>query len=110
MAGPAPRARARCRRGRGPHLLPLHARRQAGRSLSLPALLPHVRPRGRFFGNFGFGGGGFGFGQEEEQTPKGHNVVVELEVTLKDLYLGNSFKVGSTAALLGGTARWWSWR
>ncbi|EFN52402.1 hypothetical protein CHLNCDRAFT_138873 [Chlorella variabilis] len=49
----------------------------------------------QFFGG-GFGGfGGFGFGgqQEEEETPKGHNVVVELEVTLKDLYLGNHFKV-----------------
>jgi hypothetical protein len=32
-------------------------------------------------------------GDEEEVTPKGHDVHVELEVTLKDLYLGHQFKV-----------------
>lgn len=46
----------------------------------------------RFFGGFGFGG--FGGTEEEEQIPKGNDVYVELEVTLKDLYLGKSFKVG----------------
>jgi DnaJ-class molecular chaperone len=44
------------------------------------------------FGGFPFGGGG-GFQEEEEQIPKGNNVYVELEVTLKDLYLGNTFTV-----------------
>ncbi|KAI7839136.1 hypothetical protein COHA_007139 [Chlorella ohadii] len=44
----------------------------------------------QFFGQFGFG---FGGEQQEEQTPKGNNVVVVLEVSLKDLYLGNQFKV-----------------
>ena len=34
-------------------------------------------------------------GDEEEVTPKGHDVHVELEVTLKDLYLGHQFKVGT---------------
>ena len=34
-------------------------------------------------------------GEEEEVTPKGHDVHVELEVTLKDLYLGHQFKVGT---------------
>ena len=51
----------------------------------------------RFFGGGGpFGGsrGPFGEGyEEEEQTPKGNNVYVELEVTLKDLFLGNTFTV-----------------
>ncbi|KAK9824801.1 hypothetical protein WJX74_009851 [Apatococcus lobatus] len=53
----------------------------------------------QFFGGGGgpFGGfGGFGFGggeEEEEQIPKGADVYVELEVTLRDLYLGNTFKV-----------------
>lgn len=37
--------------------------------------------------------------QQEEQTPKGNNVVVDLEVSLKDLYLGNQFKVGPLAVL-----------
>ncbi|PRW20497.1 dnaJ ERDJ3B isoform A [Chlorella sorokiniana] len=44
----------------------------------------------QFFGQFGFG---FGQEQQEEQTPKGNNVIVDLEVSLKDLYLGNQFKV-----------------
>ena len=52
----------------------------------------------RFFGGGGpfggFGGFGFGGGEEEEQIPKGADVYVELEVTLRDLYLGNTFRVG----------------
>jgi DnaJ-class molecular chaperone len=40
----------------------------------------------------GFGGfGGFG-GEQEPETPKGRTVVVDLQVTLKDLYLGKVFK------------------
>ena len=54
----------------------------------------------RFFGGGGpfggFGGFGGGFGEEEEQTPKGNNVYVELEVTLKDLFLGKTFTVSET--------------
>lgn len=39
-----------------------------------------------------FFGGGFGGGQEEEERiPKGHDVVVDLFVTLKDLYVGKEF-------------------
>lgn len=50
----------------------------------------------RFFGGGFPGFGGFGgMGDEEEQTPKGDDVRVDLEVTLKDLYLGHQFKVGS---------------
>ena len=33
-----------------------------------------------------------GMGDEEETTPKGHDVHVELEVTLNDLYLGHQYK------------------
>ena len=60
-----------------------------------PTLLPPLRrplPTRSFFG-----GGGFPFGgqQQEEQTPKGDTVKIELEVSLKDLYLGAQFKVGS---------------
>lgn len=39
-----------------------------------------------------FFGGGFG-GQEEERTPKGHDVYADLYVSLKDLYLGKELKV-----------------
>eukprot|EP00475_Leptophrys_vorax_P014081 TRINITY_DN20469_c0_g1_i1.p1 TRINITY_DN20469_c0_g1~~TRINITY_DN20469_c0_g1_i1.p1 ORF type:complete len:365 (-),score=23.73 TRINITY_DN20469_c0_g1_i1:192-1286(-) len=43
-----------------------------------------------------FGGNPFGFqqgGEEEEQTPKGDAVAVDLEATLEDLYNGRSFQV-----------------
>ena len=53
--------------------------------------LSQQRRLNRFFGGFGFGG--FGGGEEEEQIPKGNDVYIELEVTLKDLYLGHTFKV-----------------
>lgn len=42
----------------------------------------------RFFGGFGFGGGG-----GEEETPRGDTIYVELEVSLRDLYLGASIRV-----------------
>lgn len=57
---------------------------------------------GRGGGGFGqdifsqFFGGGFRFGneeEEEERTPKGDDVSVEIHVTLKDLYVGNSYEV-----------------
>lgn len=49
----------------------------------------------RFFGG-GFGGfGGFGGQEEEDATPKGNDVYADIEVTLKDLYLGHQFKVGA---------------
>ena len=63
------------------------------------SVLFHTGIACRFFGGSGgpfggFGGfGGGGFQEEEEQTPKGNNVYVELEVTLRDLYLGNTFTV-----------------
>lgn len=42
----------------------------------------------------GFGGFG-GQEEEEEKTPKGEEVKVELEVTLEDLYLGHTMEVSS---------------
>jgi DnaJ family protein B protein 11 len=42
---------------------------------------------------FRFFGGGFGGQQEEERTPKGHDVYADLYMTLKDLYLGRELKV-----------------
>jgi DnaJ family protein B protein 11 len=51
---------------------------------------PHPAPR--FFGG-GFGGfGGFG-GAQEEETPRGNTIYAELEVTLRDLFLGASVRV-----------------
>jgi DnaJ family protein B protein 11 len=43
-----------------------------------------------------FFGGGFGFGnmeEEEDKTPKGDTVVVPLQASLEDLYMGSSYKV-----------------
>lgn len=43
-----------------------------------------------------FFGGGFGFGgqEQEPETPKGDSITIDLEVTIKDLYLGRTLKVG----------------
>ena len=47
----------------------------------------------QFFGG-GFGGfGGFGGMNQEPETPKGDAVQMDLYVSLKDLYLGNTIKV-----------------
>lgn len=50
----------------------------------------HMR---RFFGGAFGGGFGFGGGDDEEQTPKGHDVRVDLEVSLRDLYVGTTIRV-----------------
>lgn len=52
---------------------------------------------GDLFG--GFFGGGFGQ-QEEERTPKGHDVYADLYVTLKDLYIGKELKVTRDKAVI----------
>lgn len=44
-------------------------------------------------------GGGFGGQQEEEQTPKGKTILIDLDLTLKDLYLGRTFKVNRDKAV-----------
>lgn len=50
---------------------------------------------------FGGGGGPFGGGQEEEErVPKGHDVVVDLFVTLKDLYVGREVAATRDKAVL----------
>lgn len=40
-----------------------------------------------------FGGGGGGMEEEEEQIIKGDDVIVELDASLEDLYMGGSLKV-----------------
>lgn len=45
-----------------------------------------------FFGDFGFGFGGGGRDREQE-IPKGGDVVVDLSVTLEELYTGNFVEV-----------------
>jgi DnaJ family protein B protein 11 len=52
-----------------------------------------ANPQDIFAQFFGGGGFNFGFGGGEEETPKGDSIYAELEVTLADLYLGNTFKV-----------------
>ncbi|GAU93263.1 hypothetical protein RvY_05229 [Ramazzottius varieornatus] len=52
----------------------------------------HGDPFSSFFGDFGFfGGGGNARGQQE--TPKGADVTIDLEVTLEELYSGNFVEV-----------------
>jgi DnaJ family protein B protein 11 len=52
------------------------------------------------FNSFFGGGGGFGFGfgsgggeEQEVETPKGESIVIDLEVTLEDLYIGRVLDV-----------------
>eukprot|EP01024_Parvocaulis_polyphysoides_P060021 TRINITY_DN6512_c0_g1_i8.p1 TRINITY_DN6512_c0_g1~~TRINITY_DN6512_c0_g1_i8.p1 ORF type:complete len:435 (-),score=37.50 TRINITY_DN6512_c0_g1_i8:233-1537(-) len=53
----------------------------------------------------GFFGGGFGFGDDyEEQVPKGDDVIVDLFVTLEDLYKGRELKVMRTKSVLVPTS------
>jgi DnaJ homolog subfamily B member 11 len=40
-----------------------------------------------------FGGGGGGMEEEEQQILKGDEVIVELDASLEDLYMGGSLKV-----------------
>lgn len=51
------------------------------------------------FSQFGFGGGGHQHSHQAEQR-KGPNVEIPLEVTLKDLYLGQEFKVAHKKQVL----------
>jgi len=41
-----------------------------------------------------FFGGGFGGQEQEPETPKGDSFIVDLEVSIKDLYLGRTLQVG----------------
>lgn len=43
-----------------------------------------------FFGDFGFG---FGSNNQEREMPKGGDIVMDLEVTLEELYNGNFIEV-----------------
>lgn len=40
-----------------------------------------------------FFGGGWGAQEEEDKTPKGHDVIVEIFASLEDLYSGNTMKI-----------------
>ncbi|ESP01907.1 hypothetical protein LOTGIDRAFT_138864 [Lottia gigantea] len=49
----------------------------------------HGDPFSSFFGDFGFGFGG----NQEQETPRGGDVLMDLEVTLEELYSGNFVEV-----------------
>ncbi|GMH33871.1 hypothetical protein BSKO_01705 [Bryopsis sp. KO-2023] len=56
---------------------------------------------GDIFGQFGFRfGGGFGMEEEEEKVPKGDDVFVELQVTLRDLYVGREVEIVRDKAVI----------
>ena len=42
---------------------------------------------------FGHGFGGFGGGPQEPETPKGDSLVIDLDVSIRDLYLGRIIRV-----------------
>lgn len=50
-----------------------------------------------FFGDFSFGFGGFG--SRDQEVPRGGDVIMELEVSLEELYNGNFVEVCSVFCL-----------
>ena len=46
----------------------------------------------QFFGG-GFGGGFGGFQQQEQQKPRGHDVIVDMPLTLEELYVGKKSSI-----------------
>lgn len=49
-------------------------------------MMDNVDPFASFFGDFGFP---FGGGEQNHETPRGANIVMDVLVTLEDLYSGN---------------------
>jgi len=52
------------------------------------------------FSSFGFGGGGGGHGHVHQEQRKGPSIEIPLEVSLKDLYIGKTLKVGHRKQVL----------
>ncbi|XP_055547823.1 dnaJ homolog shv [Wyeomyia smithii] len=53
-------------------------------------MMDNTDPFAHFFGDFGFG---FGGGQEQRETPRGANIVMDLYVTLEELFNGNFVEI-----------------
>lgn len=53
-------------------------------------MMDNVDPFASFFGDFGFP---FGGGEQHHEAPRGANIVMDVLVTLEDLYSGNKFFV-----------------
>lgn len=66
-------------------------------------MMNHGDPFASFFGDFGFP---FGNQHDQQQeTPKGANIVMDLWVTLEELYSGNFVEV-SLSASMHGILKW----
>ena len=66
----------------------------------LTVLIPVIFVDDSFFGDFGFGFGGFGGGQRDREIPRGGDVVMDLDVTLDELYNGDFVEVMSMGNFL----------
>ena len=53
-------------------------------------MMDGMDPFASFFGDFGFH---FGGSDERRETPKGANIVMDFQVTLEELYVGNFVEV-----------------
>ena len=49
---------------------------------------------------FGHGFGGFGGGPQEPETPKGDSLVIDLDVSIRDLYLGRVIRVARDKSVI----------
>lgn len=59
--------------------------------LKKDGMMNNADPFASFFGDFGFHFGGDS--QHQHETPKGSNIVMDLPVTLEELYSGNFIEV-----------------
>ncbi|XP_012259502.2 dnaJ homolog shv [Athalia rosae] len=59
--------------------------------LKKDGMMNNADPFASFFGDFGFHFGGDG--QHQHETPKGANIVMDLSVTLEELYSGNFIEI-----------------
>lgn len=65
--------------------------------LKKDGMMNNADPFASFFGDFGFHfGGDF---QQQHETPKGSNIVMDLDVSLEELYSGNFIKVKLTPVI-----------
>ena len=58
--------------------------------LKKDGMMNNADPFASFFGDFGFH---FGGESQQHQTPKGANIVMDIPVTLEELYSGNFIEV-----------------
>lgn len=74
--------------------------------LKKEGMMDQSDPFASFFGDFGFNFEG-GQGGQGRDTPKGANIVMDLQVTLEELYTGNFVEVSDARGVFVGSVELW---